>query len=115
MPYPHGPTAAWNLAVRGRRTHQLKHYGWIPLRTPTSTVWTSPAGQLVVVPNAVRPSPEIDADDWRPASLPDASDLHVLDRAQLEAPVDRPPWVPASERPATTEWTWLTGSNGIAC
>ena len=114
-PRPTGPTATWNLTARADRTHGLKHYGWIPLRTPTSTVWTSPAGQLVVVPNAVRPSPEIDADDWRPASLPDASDLHVLDRAQLEAPVDRPPWVPASDRPATTEWTWLTGSNGIAC
>ena len=114
-PHPTGPTAAWNLTARADRTHGLKHHGWIPLRTPTSTIWTSPAGQLVVVPNAVRPSPEVDADDWRPASLPDASDLHVLDRAQLEAPVDRPPWVPASERPATTEWTWLTGSNGIAC
>jgi hypothetical protein len=61
-PFPQGPTAAWNLVVRAGRTHQLKHYGWVPLRTPTMTVWTSPAGQLVQVPNQVVAPPGIDRD-----------------------------------------------------
>ena len=119
VPYPHGPTAAWNLAVRGRRTHQLKHYGWIPLRTPTTTIWTSPAGQLVEVPRHTTPPPGVDPDPHgqgdRQASLPDPDELDLLDRAQLEAPTDdHPPWLPHSERDTTT-WTWLTGPDDIAC
>ena len=135
--FPAGPTAAWNLAVRAGRTHQLKHYGWVPLRTPTMTVWTSPAGQLVQVPNHVVPPPGIDRDlrdDGRDgddgsgdgsgdgddsgerlqAFLPDPEELDLLDRAQLEPPSeDGPPWLPASERDHTT-WTWPT-DNDIAC
>ena len=115
VPYPHGPTAAWNLAVRGRRTHQLKHYGWIPLRTPTTTIWTSPAGQLVEVPRHTTPPPGVDPDPHGQASLPDPDELDLLDRAQLEAPTDdHPPWLPHSERDTTT-WTWLTGPDDIAC
>ncbi len=47
QPYPDGPTAAWNLAARARRTHGLKHFGWTDIATPTGTLWISPAGQLV--------------------------------------------------------------------
>ena len=117
VPYPHGPTAAWNLAVRGRRTHQLKHYGWIPLRTPTTTIWTSPAGQLIEVPRHTTPPPGIDPDQHGQvqASLPDPDELDLLDRAQLEAPTDdHPPWLPDSERDTTT-WTWLGSNDDIAC
>ena len=46
-----GPTAAWNLIGRGRRSHGLKHRGWTPLRTATSTLWFTPAGQSVEVPH----------------------------------------------------------------
>ena len=52
-PDPAGPTAAWNLVGRGRRTHGLKHRGWTPLRTATSTLWFTPAGQSVEVPHAL--------------------------------------------------------------
>ena len=31
-------TAAWNLLSRSRRTHQLKHYGWTPIRTADTTI-----------------------------------------------------------------------------
>ena len=120
-PYPAGPTAAWNLATRATRTHQLKHYGWTPLRTPTYTIWTSPAGQLVAVPHHTTPPPGIDTDSTgKQPHLPDPHDLDLLDRAQLEAPVDAPPWLPDDERDPT-QWTWLHddhdvhGHDDIAC
>jgi hypothetical protein len=111
--YPDGPTAAWNLVARATRTHQLKHAGWTPLRTPTSTIWTSPAGQLIEVPKHTAPPPGIDVDPaGHPATLPDPDQLAALDTAQLTppGPDDRPPWVPHDQRPEPTEWTWLTGS-----
>ncbi len=95
--YPDGPTAAWNLVARARRTHQLKHRGWTPLRTPTSTVWFSPAGQVVEVPHLQVASPRVDDD----AVLPDAEVLAALDAAQLQALDDTAPtrpWLPRSER-----------------
>lgn len=110
-PHPRGPTAAWNLAARATRTHQLKHYGWIPLRTPTMTVWTSPAGQLVQVPNHTAPPPGIDRDPDQQAFLPAPHELHLLDRAQLEPPdEDEIPWLPEAERDRT-RWTWLDDRN----
>ena len=94
LPHPHGPTAAWNLACRSRRTHQLKHYGWTPVRGPSGTRWTSPAGQVVHVRSSSRPSPGIDTDHTRrPAALPDADHLATVDAAQL-TPVD-----PDDQRP----------------
>lgn len=114
-PHPHGPTAAWNLVARSARTHQLKHYGWIPLRTASSTIWTSPAGQLVEVPHHVEPPPGIDPDDVEQPVLPDPDELDLVDRAQLEPPGDDgPPWLPAAERD-TTPWTWLEGDDDVAC
>ncbi len=108
-PHPQGPTAAWNLAARATRTHQLKHYGWIPLRTPTMTVWTSPAGQLVQVLNHTAPPPGIDVDPkQQQAFLPAPHELHLLDRAQLEPPdEDEIPWLPEAERDRT-QWTCLS-------
>ena len=111
-PYPQGATAAWNLAVRAERTHQLKHYGWVPVRTASMTVWASPAGQLIQVPNWTAPPPGIDRDGrqdrdgregrddhGRGACLRDPDELDLIDRAQLEPPADDgPPWLPASER-----------------
>ena len=119
-PYPHGPTAAWNLAARAQRTHGLKHYGWVPLRTPTTTYWTSPAGQVVAVPRHTSAPPGIDRSATTgpttgptgTAVLPDAGPLDALDRAQLRPRGDEdvPPWLPSSERLPATDWAWLEGS-----
>jgi len=89
-PYPNGPTAAWNLKARADRTHQLKHRGWFPLRTATSTLWFSPAGQLIDVPHHTGPPPDISPD----AELPDPDVLHELERELLRTPRpdDDPPW-----------------------
>ena len=90
--WPTGPTAAWNLAARATRTHQLKHHGWTPLRTPTSTFWFTPAGQVVEVPRHQQPPP---GPDGMPQALPDPHDLATVDLAQLQ-PVgdeDLRPWL----------------------
>jgi hypothetical protein len=88
-PYPDGPTAAWNLRARAKRTHLLKHNGWIPLRTATSTLWFSPAGQVVEVSHHTGPPPELEDD----AELPDPDDLHEIEAELLRPPDldDRPP------------------------
>jgi len=109
--WPHGPTAAWNLLARGARTHQLKHFGWTPLRTPTSTVWISPAGQIVEVPRQLNPPPPIDPDpdpdpDGPPPTLPDPDELALLDQLQLTPPTDSPPGQPPDPQP---EPRWLVG------
>ena len=110
-PWPDGPTAAWNLTARSNRTHQHKHHGWTPLRTPTGTVWISPAGQLVQTPRHSQPPPGIDPDaPDAPAHLPDPDDLAHLDQTQLTAPGDHPPVLPTGERDQT-QWTWLQGSH----
>lgn len=85
--YPDGPTAAWNLVDRGRRTHVLKHHGWVPLRTATSTLWFSPAGQLVEIPREHQPPPRVDPAGW----LPDPDALHQVDAQLLHVPEDQPP------------------------
>jgi hypothetical protein len=108
-PWPAGPTAAWNLVARARRTHQLKHYGWTPLRTPTSTLWFTPAGQVVEVPRHLQPPPGIDPDpEGLPPELPDPEQLAVTDLAQLQpfAPEDSRPWLTGLP-PDTTTWSWL--------
>ena len=113
-PHPHGPTAAWNLAARATRTHQLKHFGWTPLRTATGTVWTSPSGQLVEVPHQHRPPPGADAERWGgreggEPTLPDPDELDRVDRYQLRArdDDDLPPWLPVGEQDPPVEWTCL--------
>lgn len=93
-PWPDGPTAAWNLVARAARTHQLKHRGWVPLRTATSTLWFSPAGQLVDVPHHTDPPPELDPD----AQLPDPDALHDLE-AELLQPPGPDDWAPWNEPP----------------
>jgi hypothetical protein len=100
-PHPQGPTAAWNLVSRSRRTHQLKHYGWQAVRTAGGTRWTSPAGQVVDVPHHRRAAPGVDIDPTgRPAALPDPDQLAAVDTDQLTVPDQRPPVLPP-ERPAT--------------
>ena len=114
QPHPHGPTAAWNLITRATRTHQLKHYGWTPVRTPTGTLWTSPAGQLVDVPHQHQPPPGVDPDPHgRALTLPDPRALHDTDRYQLTPPTDDdlPPWLPPTEHPPPTTWTCLGHDN----
>ena len=111
-PWPDGPTAAWNLAARGRRTHLLKHTGWTPLRTPTSTIWISPAGQTIEVDRLqfVPPGIDTDHDGWLgDVALPDADELHALDLEQLtpREDGDLPPWLPHDERPEPGDWVWL--------
>ncbi len=88
--YPDGPTAAWNLKNRSQRTHLLKHNGWIPLRTATSTLWFSPAGQIVEVAHHTGPPPELSLE----AELPDADELHAFEAELLRrpGPDDDPPW-----------------------
>lgn len=112
-PWPQGPTAAWNLTARAQRTHQLKHYGWTPLRTPTSTFWFTPAGQLIQVPRHQPPPPGIDTDPEQQPLLPDPELLAVADLAQLQplAAEDSRPWrrQAASD---TTQWTWITDDSG---
>jgi hypothetical protein len=99
--YPIGPTAAWNLVDRARRTHLLKHKGWIPFRTDGSTAWMSPAGQIVVVDHWRTPPPAL----YEDVELPDPNHLHEVD-AELGRIPDRdddPPGKPAagwSEDPA---------------
>jgi hypothetical protein len=88
--YPDGPTAAWNLVARSARTHQLKHNGWTPLRTPTSTLWFSPAGQIVEVGRHAEPPPLLEHD----AQLPDPDLLAEVDAELARPPTadDQPPW-----------------------
>ena len=90
--HPDGPTAAWNLVARGRRTHRLKHRGWTPWRTAGSTTWFSPAGQIVIVPRHTQPAPELELS----ASLPDAQELHDLEAELVRTPDldDDPPAEP---------------------
>ncbi len=114
-PWPTGPTAAWNLVARGRRTHLLKHHGWTALRTPTSTIWISPAGQTIETDRASTAPPGIDPDHdgWLgDITVPDPEDLHALDLEQLTPrdDDDLPPWVPAGEGPPATDWHWLNDS-----
>ena len=107
-PWPAGPTAAWNLAARGARTHGLKHYGWTPLRTSTGTLWISPAGQTVETPRHINPSPGLDPDPaGAPPDLPDPDELALLDQLQLTAPTDQPPFLPGACGRDRTDWTWL--------
>ena len=90
--YPDGPTAAWNLTARGRRTHRLKHRGWTPLRSESGTTWFSPAGQIVLVPRHTLPAPELE----ERASLPDAQELHDVESELTRTPDehDDPPAEP---------------------
>jgi hypothetical protein len=89
-PYPQGPTAAWNLKARAGRTHQLKHRGWTPLRLARSTLWFSPAGQIVEVEHYAEPPPGLDPH----AELPDPDELHRVDAEYLRPPTwdDLFPW-----------------------
>ena len=82
QPYPAGPTAAWNLAARGRRTHRLKHYGWHPHRDAAGTLWFSPAGQLFHVPHHRQVPPQIAPG----ARLPHPQEIHDLEVEQLREP-----------------------------
>ncbi|MCA1721741.1 MAG: hypothetical protein LC779_11795 [Actinobacteria bacterium] len=88
-PYPAGPTAAWNLVARAQRTHLLKHRGWTPWRLATSTLWFSPAGQIVEVEHQPGPPPDIAPD----AELPDAYELHAFEAMLLRDPTpdEQPP------------------------
>jgi len=92
QPHPDGPTAAWNLAARARRTHGLKHYGWTDVPTATGTLWTSPAGQLIVVDRYTPAPPWLDPG----AELPDPDQLHQLDAELLREP---PPGEPLTLPP----------------
>jgi hypothetical protein len=91
--YPDGPTAAWNLKSRAGRTHLLKHNGWTPLRTATSTLWFSPAGQLIDVPHHTGPPPELDHD----AQLPDPDEIDTFEAELLRPP--GPDDIPPSDTP----------------
>lgn len=110
-PWPAGPTAAWNLAARGARTHQHKHHGWTPLRTSTSTLWLSPSGQLVEVPRHTSRPPGIDDEPDQPPHLPDPDELHLLDALQLNPPIDEAPVLPRDAD--RTTWTMLPADEPV--
>jgi hypothetical protein len=103
LPWPLGPTAAWNLTSRSARTHQLKHAGWSATRDGTGTTWTSPGGQVVHVPRHDRP-PEPLVPGCPP---PDPDDLAQRDAALVRARVwpdddlDVPPETGGADEPAT--------------
>lgn len=99
-PHPEGPTAAWNLRARARRTHVLKHAGWTGIDTVDGTLWISPAGQLVEVDRTTPvPSPLDPA-----AELVDPVTLHALEAELLRPlhPHEEPPVVLPSVLPAVT-------------
>ena len=97
-PWPEGPTAAWNLKARAERTHHLKHRGWTPFPMPDgSTLWFSPAGQVVQVDRHTDPPPPLHPN----ARLPDADELHRVDAEYLREPTDddEPPWTEPPPKP----------------
>ena len=87
---------AWNLVARSRRTHQLKHVGWTPLRTPRSTVWFSPGGHVVEVPRHAQAPPGVG--DPAHAVLPDPDALAAVDAGQRQVPEETRPWLPHDQR-----------------
>jgi hypothetical protein len=88
-PHPEGPTAAWNLTARARRSHGLKHFGWTDIPTATGTMWISPAGQIALTDRITTSPPPIDP----AAQLPDPDQLHQLEAELLcqPGPADHPP------------------------
>lgn len=90
-PHPEGPTAAWNLRARARRTHVLKHSGWTGIDTVDGTLWISPAGQLVEVERTTPTPAPLHPD----AQLPDPAALHALEAELLRPlrPDEEPPVV----------------------
>ena len=66
------------------------------------------------MPHHQQASPGIDPDpDGRPPCLPDPDQLAQVDQQQLTPREDDQlrPWLPASEQPTRTDWTWCTGSD----
>lgn len=97
LPWPNGPTAAWNLASRAPRTHQLKHLGWRPVRDARGTTWTSPAGQTSHTPHFHHPPPQLDG---RP--LPDPQELAQDDLTLTRARFQPHSWEPDDDQPPTS-------------
>ncbi len=82
IPYPQGPTAAWNLGPESRRCHRAKHTGWTVQRHPDgSCTWISPLGRHYHRPPPwdppPTPGPVSDAPEVRPVIpwWPDAGPL----------------------------------------
>ena len=86
--HPDGPTAPWNIAAQAERSHVMKHHGWTPVRTVEDTLWTSPAGQVVMTARHQHP-PEPLAPGAR---LPDPDAIHVHEAALLRVQDDDPDW-----------------------
>jgi hypothetical protein len=71
VPYPEGPTAAWNLGLLSQRCHAAKHHGWTLVRHPDgSTTWTSPLGRTYNRPSPHRRPPRIHRDTEPPPLRP---------------------------------------------
>ena len=66
----------------------MKHHGWTPVRTVEDTLWTSPAGQVVMTARHQHP-PEPLASGAR---LPDPDAIHVHEAALLRVQDDDPDW-----------------------
>lgn len=106
-PYPAGPTAAWNLVVRSRRTHQLKHYGWTPIRAATETIWS-------VLParssrSRARPDPPLGST----ATSPDGPHTCLTTtRSPLSTPICSPLSTSTTGAPGSRRWSARPGPSG---
>ena len=61
VPWPEGPTAAWNLGPLSARCHAAKHHGWTLVRHPDgSTTCTSPLARTYTRPSPHDPPPRVD-------------------------------------------------------
>lgn len=61
VPWPEGPTAAWNLDLLSARCHAAKHTGWTLVRhLDGSTTWTSPLARTYTRPPPHDPPPRVD-------------------------------------------------------
>ncbi len=89
VPWPAGPTAAWNLGHLSARCHAAKHAGWILARHPDgSTTWTSPLARTYDRPPPHDPPPRVDPYADSPPLRP--------------APQTAPPWW-SDDTPLTPE------------
>jgi len=60
LPYPAGPTAAWNLNLLSERCHAAKHAGWTMVRQlDGSTTWVSPLSRRYFRPPPHDPPPSL--------------------------------------------------------
>ncbi len=94
IPWPEGPTAAWNLGLLSARCHAAKHTDWALVRhLDGSTTWTSPSGGPT--PDPAR-TPHHHGSTRTPN--PHHDDHHPWDRHPAGSPPPIPSWHPLRRR-----------------